>query len=393
MAHLRYWLLAVATGCLILTAWLIPPEPWNPGRFQTLYSNLPPERIAARQLEDRARVLNSRLKRYRLADLLAGIFRDERVAAGEIARRLAPEFDSLTKSRVSRRLDRQISELGRNAREMAVGVFLVPYTYGNRSGMRRQSFGYSAVEVFVDLEAPVPYCAVALDYDPERVTAILDGEDVARKRNMVGEMNLSLGPCAWHLKYGVPGGQIASWLQEQSYYAFGATPIALRRPDPFGSISRSPGREMFGAIPRSGEAPDAWGCMAGHLAACERLAGLNGERLREKDFREIPTWGFSGASTMMGTFRGRDRRIFYDLEKEFGSDAFEAFWKSESSVAVAFESAFGLPFSEWIYRWSTSETGPLRAGPSMPMETIALSLLTLLSMMAAATYVARKRSS
>jgi len=120
--------------------------------------------------------------------------------------------------------------------------------------------------------------------------------------------------------------------------------------------------------------------MAGDARACEQsfvdprgLTARGTEAWREVD--GLPAT-FTG-SARGGLFPADDWLILSDLEREFGSDAFRTFWKSEGDVATAFRSAFGVEAGEWLLGWVERRQGLTPRSPAPTLPTTFAGLLTV----------------
>ncbi len=80
-----------------------------------------------------------------------------------------------------------------------------------------------------------------------------------------------------------------------------------------------------------------------------------------------------------------------DLEAEFGRDRFARFWTSDQTVEDAFTAAFGEPIEVWTMRWAQDRMGVQKAGPSVDLLSVLLTLVTLLACVGISTATATRR--
>ncbi len=140
---------------------------------------------------------------------------------------------------------------------------------------------------------------------------------------------------------------------------------------PSGSSLESILRAPFGArgITRN---PGAHNCLTGDEQAC-RNSVLNAERPVSLGLGDdVPA--FLHRDLSGGAFYTFEESLFYDLEQEFGRDAFGRFWTSDQDVETAFHAAFGLPIGAWVMGWARARLGVYRMGPMPSLEAILISL-------------------
>jgi len=395
MAYLNRWMLIVIGSCAVLAAWLIPPEPFGSERLVRLFDNRTPERLEALRLQREVEALNYELRSRRIAERVSQIMEEAQIEAGERLLRFAPEHDERSQDLIMRWVDGNLGETTPHP-EMRFALIFLHQEFGNHEAMARNTTTQEA-NVFIELDGDSPYCAVVMRYDPNTVILAQESTNDGMRRNLVTRsLNNPLQACAWFGQYGAPGAEIGKWLVDQDFAA-----LAVRGPSP---THRNPGsgfgapveRGVFGTVSFGGASGPGWSCMAGRLAICEEILGLNGER-----------WRGSGAdggapnlaySSNFSYWRGRpafgmwEYQILATLQRDFGEDAFQAFWTSEASVGEAFESAFGVSAGEWLFEQSRAGGPALEAGPAVDFEDFGLSLLTLFSLMALAVGVAKRRT-
>lgn len=152
-----------------------------------------------------------------------------------------------------------------------------------------------------------------------------------------------IGPCTWYARYGAPGAAIAAWLQR--------TGVGWRAVPPrFVSTDSTPAqyglwyRRLHFVAGLTGTAPPAYDaapaairCSQGGTAACALAATAPDGSASYESF-----WG---AMRGMGSYQGY---LLRDLFHDFGPDRVGVFWRSSAPVPEAFQSAFGVPVSEWL---------------------------------------------
>lgn len=195
-----------------------------------------------------------------------------------------------------------------------------------------------------------PYCAVVVPYfkaNPQFST---------RRGNL-------LGPCRVWARHGAAGPHIAEWMvvtggafarDEWSGFDFeyeGAT------------YARRFGSEFWGSF-------ESRRCRAGDDAACEHaVVGV------DSSARMAPRFSMSGTGHFMPRIAPGEGGLLADMEKEFGSERFQRFWKSPEPVEQAFEAAFGVSLGQWVIDWSEARYGRTTIGSRLKLETIFLSLI------------------
>jgi len=139
------------------------------------------------------------------------------------------------------------------------------------------------------------------------------------------------------------------------------------------------------------ESPVGEGCLAGHIDACRRAVLDPTAYVDPDSYPELEEWISSGYARPVGPFGGRERTWTGDLETEFGRDRFARFWTSDQDVEDAFTAAFGEPIELWTMRWAQDRMGVQKAGPSVDLLSVLLTLITLLACVGIATATAHRR--
>jgi len=142
------------------------------------------------------------------------------------------------------------------------------------------------------------------------------------------------------------------------------------------------------------------GCLAGKVDACRRAvlgppAFVEQDSypaiLEEESYLELEEWISSEGPGRNEPFGGRERTWMGDLEAEFGGERFGRFWTSDQEVEDAFAAAFGEPIEMWTMRWAQDRMGLQKAGPSVDLLSVLLTLVALLACVGIATATATRR--
>ncbi len=205
-----------------------------------------------------------------------------------------------------------------------------------------------------------------------------------------------LGACAFYAAFGLPGRQVADWLEQWAYLPAGdldwnADPLAV------GELRVSPPGAGRSAPPMRRGDLTFLGCAAGDLGRCrEAINGRPGEDrlpVRWADFR--PT----GISATAGRFEWRSRQplgpwtdaYLGDMVGHFGRETFRRFWTSNDSLPAAFAAATGEDLDEWTMRWARSYIGTPASGNRVPLRSATSAVVVMGLLVAAAAGVAHRR--
>ncbi|GMR12513.1 MAG: hypothetical protein BMS9Abin29_0702 [Gemmatimonadota bacterium] len=353
MAHwMKHWPALVAVGWGLVALWLLPPDP--PRRIQGYTA--PTQAQALRvELMAEARRLNNVLKRTRwldsLSDVLANSEPDESGAILSFPEGL--DVDDETVITLRTHVAGEIDLLGI---ESAAYSFAAAWPNARSGNHEAFSKSRATFKEFFAFEAEDRKVCLAL---------------YPARSNI-------LGPCAYYLIHGTPGPRIGAWLSSGgakfgTWYAESRNPFADPRLSSLEKLFQKVGnRAPFGIrqIRLAGNQTHA--CLAGDEEAC-RNSVLDPERPRQAAFgTDVPAFVHSEFS--QGSFYTFEESLFYDLEQEFGREAFGHFWTSDQDVETAFKAAFGLPIGKWVMGWAQDRLGVYRMGPMPSLEAILISL-------------------
>lgn len=242
---------------------------------------------------------------------------------------------------------------------------------------------------------PNPYCLAT--YPVPRLTHQLQRGVFARSSldwTNVGGPHVTnvLGPCAFWAKYGPPGPQISRWLRAGGYrYADGKAewlqPHRAQYAEARGARGYSVMRLVYGdwttGFARRCRAGDAESCLDTFLRPQVRgewddvLGGLADYTRGDWPYR---SFGFGDAA------------LLAHIERAFGAQRFEQFWRSNEDVPAAFRSAFGVEPGWWLAGWAVEHYGRAAVGPGINLVTVALSLMTLVALAGLAAYAGGRRT-
>jgi len=394
--------LIVGVCCTVLTLWLVPAEPLPTIAYfiDSSEAGLTAERQAAYTIRNKATAANSMLKRLRLVDSLSA--RVVSSAEGPVVIDLPPEAGPEERSMLSEAVRRQVAYLGVGPTDMVVSVSYVDARFGNHPDFQSQV--RSGVDYFSGTVDGRSFCLVVYPlfptsrWDPRTHLrrAIMARTDVRFAANTDGAPTDVLGPCSLHLVYGSPGPAIRRWLRDDGMSRLFRSPLpGSAYPSPpidehrgmYGEWKdRTRGDRAYGR-----ESPVGEGCLAGHIDACRRAVLDPIAYVDPDSYPELEEWISSGYTIPRRPFGGRERTWMGDLETEFGRDRFARFWTSDQDVEDAFTAAFGEPIEVWTMRWAQDRMGVQKAGPSVDLLSVLLTLVTLLACVGISTATATRR--
>ena len=349
MAHwMKVWLALVAVGCGLVMIWLLPPDP--PRRLETYIAPTEAQAMKVDLMREALR-LNDVLKLTRWMDSLTDVLVDAvptdngvilsspgvSEVESELMIQAAGEFDQLRIERAEyhfalARPDRRSGNHAAFKGNRSIGTQFFATEVGDRK--------------------------VCLALFPER--------------------SHILGPCAYYLIHGTPGPSIASWMSSGgarfgSWYGDGAGVLPdgeriLRRENVF---ARFGNQAPFG-IRTTPYRMGIHQCLNGDDQAC-RDAVLGSEQ-PDPDDVGVAVPGMLLFGNGDSPFYFFEESLLYDLEQEFGREAFGLFWRSDQGIDSAFEAAFGMEIGEWVMGWAQARLGVYHMGPMPNAETIILTL-------------------
>lgn len=189
-----------------------------------------------------------------------------------------------------------------------------------------------------------------------------------------------LDSCYWFVRYGLAGENVSEWFGLIGYqmgewadsYSAEFEPRFLGPIETFGLFSPAQPKRPETGI-------HGWACIAGEVELCDA------------NFREpgvVTSTDRAISELVPGYVRNRnqgyrlvggslDYSVLSDLEMEFGTEAFHAFWTSDKSVPTAFEEAFGVAPANWMHDRIVGKAGVLIGGPILDRTTILFVMLTM----------------
>jgi hypothetical protein len=178
--------------------------------------------------------------------------------------------------------------------------------------------------------------------------------------------NANLGVCSFAARYGLPGGNVFSWLKSGSYQRGARNPEQARILAERTARARERARNqvLVDALNNLSFLNSVkWRyslvvarCLAGRIESCEEHflspaihpADAHMVRGLAEAVPELWVGGRLPVESM------DEEGMLTDLEAEFGRERFARFWTSELEVADAFRDAFGMSAGEWTYRWAAA---------------------------------------
>jgi hypothetical protein len=173
---------------------------------------------------------------------------------------------------------------------------------------------------------------------------------------------ITLGPCAFYARYGLPGHGMRSWLETT------AGTMALRS-----DVARARAMETRQLSIRSFD-HRAGACLVRGGRYCLEAIGLRADS-REPDTgtagpiaAPLPGLIGSGPAARPFSLGERSRWFLSDMAADIGEERFLAFWQSPEAPEVAFRKTTGMPLEDWTQRWLQRGAEPFvrEAGVSLP---------------------------
>jgi len=396
---MKAWLGAVGIGLALVAASTLPPSATDvPEHPKT------PERVRYEQIRAGMQRAHDVLRAERWTDSLSGLAVETAVgglASGLPAEaRLAPDAVAEWKAR----LRAESAAIEPRDPRVIVGVYVQPLSLGAVPDTPTGSL-LNRVTI-VGTRNGEPYCLQVLPFmRPDRLD-----ERSLRRSTPDG----AVGACRLYAEHGLPSARIQSWLKAGGI-RFAAHPSGwapIVHPPQTRADAEASGRSALdvAGLGWSSDAPmfglrssrlfeagaQVQGCLGGRARACER-AVTDPELLR-------PTLGDQAYvvahSSVVGTgtyeldrpFDFMNGTLLADLERDFGAEAFDGFWKSDQAVPEAFEAAFGTDMGDWLVGWVKPKIGLYGAGPGVPLDALPLCLVTLMVFGGVAMLVQRRRA-
>jgi len=253
-----------------------------------------------------------------------------------------------------------------------VGVYVIPYYTGIHQAMTQST---QLTSVMLTGTRERPYCIVATETQPPPRSGLMIGPD-----KLAPDGSL-LTACGFWARYGAPGSNIKAWLDRGGY------DFANRKINPSYIDEYYVRETLFGASVRYYfGSKDGEECFSGQTEACARgVLDTVPRSLRSGVANVYPT------SNHWTHLMSGEAVLMHELEAEFGSERFARFWTSDADVTNAFKDAFGIELGVWVRDWFARKYGTRRAGPSVPADSLLLSLLTIGLVVGIAVMVGQRR--
>jgi len=374
---MRLWLGLALGGAAVISVSALPPAMT---RLRGLPQRLP-EEVRAAALQRKASDAANLLRRLRWLDslpaLAVGTAQDGLAVAGDPALASGEELEQ-----VRRMLRGELARVPRGEEPVVVGFFVQRPDFASevdRFVMPRRRY-----EFYAGRESGTPYCLI-VDVRAERFTASTLGMWTDADGSHHSDV---LQVCRFVAAYGPPGRGIGDWLARGGFrYLELAVPPGTETyvaPAP-------PSRSFFGRRISYWEPRDIGPqkCLSGEAAACADLVA-RGAPVDELVFtpvdahQDIPAQiGATYVPSPPPALTGAARYLFADLEREYGTDTFRAFWTSGRDMPDAFQASFGVSLGDWTVRWAAEQVGLERNGPALPrgvwLDTVVLVILSALA--------------
>jgi len=359
---IKQWIGLTALGFAAIAIWRLPPAPFTPGQSAEVIH----EETRYRALSSELARADATLKRIRWADSLSALVVEN--GQDDIAFAVPSSID-LTSTEIEQIRARAARDLEGIVRypNMALGHIYQPVSHGSADDTRLDRRGRD--ETYVGTRDGVNYCFRVRVSQDDKVA-----ENVRYHLGFETDWRSPLGLCSIYAAHGMPGGDIARWL-ESGGVSYGSSQGPRRR-----TSSPIRGRTgPFGYIAfqtRDGLMDDK--CLAGLADAC---ASLFVDPVANSPLL-APMVAIAQRSPALSIgdyypLTGEAGYLLADLEEEFGAERFQAFWTSEAPVDEAFESAFGAPVGQWMVSWMGRSFKIDPPGPQLAKSTSSAAFLTL----------------
>lgn len=350
---MKVWGALVGTGLALVAIWALPVE-W---RLESGPGFRPAEDIHAQQLAGELRTTTEVYRRIVWADsVLPFVTGPTPPPPGLIVH--DGELPEAQRARYEEMVAADVAEIDPVPGVRFASV-LLDRTIGRRAEMG--SGGFDRTETWVGEENGMPYCIQMRPVRERGGIVHVVANEVARVDNVLPISN-SLGPCAFYLRHGLPGEGIEEWL------AAGGAALAQERGYEDRPALRVRSRSLLGM--RWGDRPfDLDRCYTGDASACASsfLDARARDRVIARNLviaeRSPALW--LGYRSGWSAFAIDDGFMLFDLEEEFGRDAFTDFWTSDADVQTAFENAFGIGVGEWLVTWIAKRSELDSRGPAL----------------------------
>jgi hypothetical protein len=388
---LNRWISYLALCLIIVAAWALPPRR-NGRSFSSL--NQTTEREHALQLRNEIGRLDRHYQRLLRRDSLVSMAK----MAGEEGRShifgASGEYSTDSLRILEEAFSREVERVAGGEPKVTAGLYLFRARDWSHEGLRDNGRGiptyYASYEEFyagsVDGTA---YCLLAYPIRWQFSHTYRDLVPALPVGGPIDSANNMLGPCVFHLRYGHPSEAIFQWLRNGGYRMAQEQVSLQARRNWEQYMDWADYHGAFGiriGYFSQANTVNAQACLAGDSQACERsIRDVVNPRSEGREYYSA-RFGIPVSQVDMpvsyydyswGVYAGFDRSLLADIENEFGAERFQRFWTSEGEMAVAFESAFGVPLGEWIMEWAQERLGKIETTPALPLQASALSLLIM----------------
>ena len=399
--RMRHWIGVTVAGMALLAVWRLPLD-----SFPTRGADLrPAEHVRHEALAKEFRETGEILRRVLWSDSLSALtVREARdgvvVTSGRVTATDAQRME-LT-DQLERLVRSEIAQLPARV-DVVFGYAVQRSDHGRLPDMA--GAGRTRTETYAGSVDGTDYCMQV------RVTSRVQTDLVALLRgddaHGVTLGSGTLGPCRFYLAYGLPGPDVARWLEEGGVGYARSTGVGdgtngLDFPTTDDGdwlrtqrFSRSSifGYNMLAHVNRPIEADR---CVTGDAGSCaylfENPAAADPILARQLDVvRQSPAISIGTVSSHF-SFMPEEEFLLSDLEAEFGAEAFARFWTSNDELEAAFESAFGIDAGSWTLGWIARSREIEPPGPGLPRSARSGATLAVVLLLGVAYLRSRERS-
>jgi hypothetical protein len=386
--RMKYWMGLVTVGAALVAIWTLPPSAAGPGRWHPSGTALDQRADA---LETEIRRSHEILKRMRWYDSLPALAmagaRDGLAVVLPPSNKITPEL----KGRFEERIREEMAGWEPRS-DVVLGYVIQPRDVGAVPALVARVGGApDAKESYVGTRDGRPFCLQIKVTRPEG----WDDRLIAMLRDARSQQSNFVGLCRPYMRFGPAGPHVQAWLDEGAIgFAdrYGISPAT--RPE---FRWRMTSLRVFGAFRygfSSRQTLSLDQCLAGDAAGCRKVmlddldVAAQGDGVPIERGSPATSLGSSVYSSPFGFF---DDYLFDDLERDFGTEAFQRFWTSDKEVTDAFADAFGVEIGAWTVSWVDRVIGVSPAGPRLTLSAGLGGLLTVSLFAGLAVAWARRR--
>jgi len=368
--RMRQWAGLLGSALAFIAIGQLPPEAYTGAPAEPL----PHEEIQLWKISQEIRQIDGILRQNALSDeLTADLFENSKNGLGL---RGEGAMTSAALEDYRNHIEQGLASLPIRDPDALVGLYWVDIGESTHLGEPRNP-NRATTEYYIGEREGKAYC---MDVHAAVESYLID--ERLRGRNTVADRltyGSGVGACRLVAQYGMPGAQILEWLEAGALAFAYATEVDYQNRERYRGVysrARAPFRGMWYRVNQLVEFDQ---CMAGQAKACLYLA-LNpiNQRLRPDAEREIELRSALTTAVPTTQLLGAGAFLIGDLERDFGHEAFDTFWRSDLEVTDAFVAAFGVTMGDWLVGWAGDNLGRFQPGPGLTKSAQFGGLLTIM---------------